>query len=343
VLERNTVNNLEGEIKTYGYVEVPAGRLSEWTGADPDNADGREQITAAFTKAGFSISPNLDDGPPPAMVRIGILGRDLTGSISRDAKGLRQEAREYFQTSRSERRGAAEQEIADEIQVPLAQAAEITEIDSDDNLLEQTRLVISAFERAERHNSWPLNQWTGWTAGRLNEMRTSGELNFGSDVAQVGPVLVFSDRIYWEDGDDFYVWRVDEHLKASLMNAGQITRRPTLTRMAIGSVIPGTALIPGLAWQKETDTRQLFFVFEHPTWTKIVEVKPEDLVQFQHTVVVVNQAAAAVGHAKPEPETASAPDAVAELKQLAELHRSGALTDDEFAAMKAQIIERGQS
>jgi len=34
-------------------------------------------------------------------------------------------------------------------------------------------------------------------------------------------------------------------------------------------------------------------------------------------------------------------DAVDRLKQLAELHASGALTDDEFDAMKAQIIQRG--
>jgi hypothetical protein len=38
------------------------------------------------------------------------------------------------------------------------------------------------------------------------------------------------------------------------------------------------------------------------------------------------------------PAAAPAPDATAELERLAQLHQSGALTDDEFAAAKAKVL-----
>src|SRR5688500_12946429 len=42
-------------------------------------------------------------------------------------------------------------------------------------------------------------------------------------------------------------------------------------------------------------------------------------------------------HAAPPPP---APDPIAQLKDLAELHASGVLTDEEFAARKAKILNR---
>ena len=40
----------------------------------------------------------------------------------------------------------------------------------------------------------------------------------------------------------------------------------------------------------------------------------------------------------PAPAAAPAGDATAELERLAQLHQSGALTDDEFAAAKAKVL-----
>ena len=39
-----------------------------------------------------------------------------------------------------------------------------------------------------------------------------------------------------------------------------------------------------------------------------------------------------------EPVPAAAPDPVAQLKQLGELHQQGVLTDEEFAAQKAKLL-----
>ena len=43
-------------------------------------------------------------------------------------------------------------------------------------------------------------------------------------------------------------------------------------------------------------------------------------------------------YAQPQPAPAPAVDPIAQLKELAELHTQGILTDDEFAAQKAKIL-----
>jgi hypothetical protein len=43
----------------------------------------------------------------------------------------------------------------------------------------------------------------------------------------------------------------------------------------------------------------------------------------------------------PAPVAAPAPDPVARLKELAELHESGALTDEEFATAKRAVLSPG--
>lgn len=47
---------------------------------------------------------------------------------------------------------------------------------------------------------------------------------------------------------------------------------------------------------------------------------------------------AAVAPAAPAPAAESMDDKIAQLKQLAELHQQGILTDDEFAAQKAKLL-----
>ena len=48
--------------------------------------------------------------------------------------------------------------------------------------------------------------------------------------------------------------------------------------------------------------------------------------------------AAQAAPAEPAPAAAAAPDPIAQLKELGELHQSGVLTDEEFAAQKAKIL-----
>jgi hypothetical protein len=50
------------------------------------------------------------------------------------------------------------------------------------------------------------------------------------------------------------------------------------------------------------------------------------------------EAAAPAPAPEAAPPPAAAPDPIAQLKDLAELHASGVLTDEEFAAQKARIL-----
>jgi hypothetical protein len=121
-----------------------------------------------------------------------------------------------------------------------------------------------------------------------------------------------------------------------LETAGQLmhSKRPTLTRMAMGSVLPGTALIPGLALQKTEihDTRELFFLVEHPEWHRLVKIDPQYAAGVRELVVAVNQAAREIGVKK---EPASHPTAARagaaetpldQLQKLGELRQAGVLT-----------------
>ena len=49
-------------------------------------------------------------------------------------------------------------------------------------------------------------------------------------------------------------------------------------------------------------------------------------------------APAYLGGGDAAPAAAPAPDPVAQLKELAELHKEGVLTDEEFAAQKAKLL-----
>jgi hypothetical protein len=52
------------------------------------------------------------------------------------------------------------------------------------------------------------------------------------------------------------------------------------------------------------------------------------------------QSAPAYMAAEPPPPAAPAPDPIEQLKELAELHTQGILTDEEFAAQKAKILNQ---
>jgi len=69
-----------------------------------------------------------------------------------------------------------------------------------------------------------------------------------------------------------------------------------------------------------------------------LEQQNADLAAQQQTLLAQQQAAAAA----PAPVAAPAqPDMMAQLKQFADLHAAGVLTDEEFAAAKAKVLAGG--
>lgn len=134
---------------------------------------------------------------------------------------------------------------------------------------------------------------------------------------------------------------------AVIDTAGQISRRPTLTRVAVGTLLAGgVGAVAGGLTQKKTDSRQLFILIDGTEAAWAVPVNPDRYADAQRFVADFNTVAKspaatsaeraddAAGSAEP-----SAPDSMAdELANLARLHDSGVLTDEEFAAAKAKVL-----
>jgi len=134
---------------------------------------------------------------------------------------------------------------------------------------------------------------------------------------------------------------------AEVMTEGQLstTSRPTLTRMALGSVLPGSALIPGLVFQKTQvhDSRRLFFTIEQEDWAKIIELDPNltDPGAMRQVALEANLAAKRLQKEPNDPE--SEPpwqgDERQRLEKLTKLFESGLISTSEYEEKRASIIE----
>jgi hypothetical protein len=139
---------------------------------------------------------------------------------------------------------------------------------------------------------------------------------------------------------------LDGDAQAEIMTEGELrtTKRPTLTRMAIGSVLPGTALIPGLAFQKKetVDDRRLFFTIELRDWAKIIELDPQkvDIGEVRQVAMAINAAARQIAdqEAKANAARVDSDSALDRLKKLGELRDAGVITEEEFAAKKSALL-----
>lgn len=84
----------------------------------------------------------------------------------------------------------------------------------------------------------------------------------------------------------------DEYVTAELIVDGQIqvTHRPTLTRMALTSALPGPALAWGLALakQKQHDSRRVIFTCTHPDWSISLNVDPNEVANAKALTMRIN-------------------------------------------------------
>lgn len=165
---------------------------------------------------------------------------------------------------------------------------------------------------------------------------------------------IYSDRVVGPE----MAKPIDAYTQAQVYLDGQqlVTQRPTLTRMALLSPLPGSALLPGLALQKKekVDTRQGQFTVAGKDWNRTILVAPEAVPKLRGIAEQINRIAEAmadaVAHAAatstpaPSPQAASTPapgtdgDVLTRLERIASLQKSGAITDVEAAALKAQVL-----
>ena len=137
---------------------------------------------------------------------------------------------------------------------------------------------------------------------------------------------------------------MDGDVRASVEVDGQIMKstRPTMTRMAIGSILPGSALLVGLATAKTktTDTRRAHFIVVHPKWRITETITSDSAMEANGIASQINAIAEHLQRRETTSpsNTSTTPSLSGEMIKLAELHRAGVLSDDEFTAAKARLL-----
>jgi hypothetical protein len=135
----------------------------------------------------------------------------------------------------------------------------------------------------------------------------------------------------------------DGPVEATVDTAGAIavTRRRNLAAKGAGPLLLGPIglFTMGNARERALDTRELFVLVEGPAWAVSVQVDPNAAAWVRDFAAKVNVAARqhAAATAPPAPAAAAA-DVAGQLANLADLHQAGALTGEEFAAAKAQLL-----
>lgn len=163
---------------------------------------------------------------------------------------------------------------------------------------------------------------------------------WGSFLVDNGqPISVWSDRIIQSPRAHV----IDALTSASVFVDGldQITQRPTLTRMALLSPLPGMALIAGMATQKKTrsDLRECSFVVSSAEWQMQVTIAPASVQEARRVANRVNAIAEGIAqHQLAHTPASAGTDLVAQLEKLKALLDSGAITQQEFDDIKKTML-----
>lgn len=166
------------------------------------------------------------------------------------------------------------------------------------------------------------------------------------------PIHIFSDRII-QDGT---AYPLDGTVQAQVYLDGQIqiTQRPTLTRMALLSPLPGSAILGGLALQKKTrnDDRTAHFQVAGTDWSLIVPIDPDRVSGPRALAVQVNAlseqaaqkaaaaTASAAAHVSNPPVAAppAQPDVMDQLERLHALLQAGGISAEEAAVLRDRLL-----
>jgi hypothetical protein len=194
-------------------------------------------------------------------------------------------------------------------------------------------------------------------------MTTVGTVNDESWTKK-NSVIIGSDRILY--GGKGYP--LDHHVAAAVELDGQLleSSRPTMTRMAIGSVLPGSALLVGLAMPKKTttDTRTAHLVMVHPTWRIVVPIARESVPKVRPLTSqrnAISKAMEGAGGAQPAlgalavPEleipqvveeteseassTSGVDNRMDRLERIAELKDRGVIDEEEAKRLRAEVLD----
>ena len=188
---------------------------------------------------------------------------------------------------------------------------------------------------------------SAWRASLLDAQLASGTAFLADANGLVtgldGQVCFSQSQIVYFNGDGERAdLPLDPAIAVELSSDGQllVSHRPTLTRMALLSPLPGTALIPGLALQKEVrkDERRTALTLTHPQWQIRLELDPDDIADIRPTV---RRLEAMLDALPIEPETTASADdrdPIELIRRLGALRDAGVLNTEEFEAKKAELL-----
>lgn len=161
-----------------------------------------------------------------------------------------------------------------------------------------------------------------WCEEEIRARIAAGLLRIGAQpVARVGAdLMIMSDRILQAS----IVRALDEHVTAMVEVGGQILQStgPTLAGVAAAA-----------------DRRTASFIVVHPSWRLVEPIDPDDAHEVSAIAAQVTAMAAQMRTAPSAPAPPSVPSVTEELTKLAALKDAGALTDEEFAAAKARLLD----
>jgi ribosomal protein L7/L12 len=190
--------------------------------------------------------------------------------------------------------------------------------------------------------------------GKLDQYQRKGKMSL---VHGGKRAIIRSDRVL----HDGHAYPIDEYTAAQVYLDGmkQITQRPTLTRMALLSPLPGSALVPGLALQKKetNDLRTAEFQITGRGWNVTVPIHPDKLsgprsLAEQINMLVLERRAHSgdtgtdleghsVDHGTARDQEVATPNPTSILDELTKLQAlvdSGMITPEEASTLKAGLM-----
>lgn len=196
---------------------------------------------------------------------------------------------------------------------------------------------IVAISRAREFDAAEMGEWIGSVSPESYLDRSARQ-----NKIFVGPtgktIEIWTKRIRSNSVEHL----VDQFVQADVYQDGdiQVIQRPTMTRMAAGAILPGSALIPGLAFQKKkkSDLRKTTFIVAHSEWQLSVEISPKDVTRARSIASQLNLAARTAAKNSVQVPDRIVPSKVDELIKLDKLVSAGAISLEEFEKIKAEII-----
>ena len=237
--------------------------------------------------------------------------------------------------------------IADDLAHLLGYAAEAC---TRGDVVAEERHLHSAVGLASRVPMLSRRETRRWIESRIAAEARSGRVRKSTrllgvvDAQGLGAddLRLYDDRIVC--GKEAHA--LDARVSAAVELDGQVvvSHRPTMTRMAVGSILPGSALIPGMALQKKqsTDTRVARFMVVHPEWTLSVRIPPGNVSAVRPLALQVNRIAdelrTAVTPPSPAPAAPPGDDVISKLERVGKLLEQGVITTEQATQLRDDVL-----